>query len=662
MCGIAGLVCFGACDEREHIGIVSRMCDSQLHRGPDFTDVVSLGPACLGANRLSIIDLSPAAHMPMRTDDGRWWISYNGEVYNFHALREELISAGQTFRSRSDTEVVLRAFAEWGTPCLERFVGMFALALWDRKTATLTLARDRFGKKPLFYTTRDRHFLFASELKALVEVDGRARVDARRLGEWALYRSVDVGSGTLVAGVQSLPAGHSLRVRDGVVGPARRYYAPEWNVEPALYAELERTPPGAVVDRVEHLLADAVRARLVSDVRVGTLCSGGLDSSVVTALAARHLPGLSVFNIAVDGHEHLDESRYARVVAEKLSLDLHVYPLTGEAYRANLVRAVYHSDVPLTHPNSVAFLLVSQFARQRGVTILLSGEGADELFGGYWQRYRRERQLRLVRRLIEAAPQRLKKALVLGGLSVAGIPVTRINDYEANVPHAVAFLDAYAREGLHQRAAAAYGFIADDNDRGILAAMLADLSIFLPPLLRRLDRMSMAASIECRVPFLDHRFVNFVINLPLHLRLKRSVDKWLLKEVAARCGLPDAIVRRRKAGFPLPVADYLAPLARPEFFAGGFCEEELALDRAVLSAAVRDWRANVLAFFGLLTLEIWGQLFVRGEPIERVSRRVLTAGTRPGCYPGISLSNDPPERAASIPPAPLAPTMSPRCD
>jgi asparagine synthase (glutamine-hydrolysing) len=635
MCGLAGLVCLGGtCPEESHRRLVRRLCDLQAHRGPDHTGVQSLGPVCLGANRLSIIDLSPAAHMPLATEDGRWWISYNGEVYNFQPLREELTGRGHVFRSRSDTEVVLRAFAQWGESCLDRFVGMFAFAVYDRETDRLVLARDRFGKKPLYHATRDGHILFASELKALLCVSDGLRVNQARLIEWWLYREVDPGSReTLVEDVYSLPAGHLLRITGGQPDPPRCYYSTTAQVDAAAYDRLARAPDRVVLGEVESRLVAAVRDRLVSDVPLGTLLSGGIDSSLITALAARERPGLVGFNVSVEGRAALDESRYARAVARTVGVELRVYPLTAEAYRRALVRAVYHSDAPLTHPNSVAFLLVSQLARASGVTTLLSGEGADELFGGYRQRYRRYRQLLRVRSLLERAPARVRTALALVGATASGLPVTRFGEYGGLLRHTIAVLDRYARDALHLRGADAYRFVASESERAVLAAMLADLSLFLPPLLQRLDRMSMAASVECRTPFLDHRLVSLVVNLPLAYRLRGRVDKWIVKEIAQRY-LPRSIAYRKKVGFPLPLREYLAPLARLGTFRGGFCETVLGLHPRGLAAAVSGWSDNVDGFFSLLTLEIWGRLFFLREPLDEVAERVLGAEAAPEILAG----------------------------
>jgi asparagine synthase (glutamine-hydrolysing) len=606
------------------------MCELQTHRGPDDQGVATLGNVCLGSNRLSIIDLSPAGHMPMSEDSGRYWVAYNGEAYNFRQLRDELAAAGATFRSKTDTEVVLRAFQHWGDACFDRLVGMFALAIFDRQTGTLTLARDRFGKKPLYYTRRGGHFVFASEVKALLEVCDDRRPNYQRLIEWSLYRNTDFGSpDTLIDNLSSLPPGHYLKVSQGKPGTPVCYYAPAFDIDPGHYRKFQRTDGAAVTAQIESLLQASVRARLVSDVPLGTLCSGGIDSSLITALCARDLPDVTAFHVSVAGYEQLDEHRYAKQVSDALGIALLTYPLTAEAFRANLTRAVYHSDLPLTHPNSVAFLLISEFARQHGVIVLLSGEGADELFGGYMHRYRQYRQFLWLQRVLRLMPAKIRKAVAMAGYAVEGVPATTFAEYEGLLPHTINFLDKFAREDLRVRCEAAYAFVPDEGERAVLGAMLADMTNFLTPLLRRLDRMSMAASVECRTPFLDRQLVQAIINLPLSYRLRGRHDKWMLKEIAARY-VPHAVVHRKKVGFPLPVKDYLAPLARREFFAGGFCLDYLAMHEPGLLAIVDGWESNVHGFFNMLALEIWGRLFFLRQSVDEVSDRLLqpTTATR----------------------------------
>jgi asparagine synthase (glutamine-hydrolysing) len=622
MCAIAGLLCLKRqCREEDHLAIVGKMCEIQHYRGPDDRGIVSLGDVCLGSDRLSIIDLTEAGHMPMSDGHGDWWITYNGEVYNFNELRDELIRCGHTFRSRTDTEVVLHAFREWGEKCLDRFVGMFAFAVYNQRTDTLTLARDRFGKKPLYYTVRNGHMLFASELKTLLSRCDNTKLNKQRLIEWSLYRNVDFGSPeTLIENVFSLLPGHLLKVSKGRLESPLCYYAPESEVDPDRYSNLSRQSPRSISEEVESLIETSVRARLVSDVPLGTFCSGGIDSSLITAMAAGQRKDIAAFHVSVAGYKEMDESRYASQVAKRLGIDLFTYPLEAEAFRRNLARAIYHSDVPLTHPNSVAFLLLSEFARRQGVKILLSGEAADELFGGYMQRYRRYRQLLLLKRWLAYLPSKMRKVVAIAGYACDGVPVTRFSEYGGLLAHSTAFLDNFARESLLLRCADAYQFISNDSERLVLAAMLADISNFLTPLLRRLDRMSMAASVECRVPFLDHRLVNTVINLPLSYRLRGSTDKWLLKEIASR-HLPREIVYRKKLGFPLPLKDYLAPLAREELFRDGFCLEFLGLHRRGLMDAISNWTENIDGFFNLLALEVWGRLFFLNEPLADVTDR-----------------------------------------
>jgi asparagine synthase (glutamine-hydrolysing) len=629
MCAIAGLVCLKqVCREQDHVALVRKMCDVQVHRGPDDLGVSSLGPVCLGSNRLSIIDLSSAGHMPMCDEGGDAWIVYNGETYNFPQLRGELTSLGHTFRSKTDTEVVLRAFQHWGEGCFDRFVGMFAFAIFDRRAKTITLARDRFGKKPLYYTCGDGHFLFASEVKALRQVCDNLKPNYQGLIEWSLYRNVDFGSpDTLIENISSLPPGHFLRIRDGRVETPRRYYSPESQIDPDLYERFRRQSPQAVIEEIESLLETSVRARLVSDVPLGTLCSGGIDSSLTTALCARHLPDVTAFHVSVAGYEDLDEHRYAKQVTDALGLRLLTYPMTAEAFRRNLPRAVYHGDFPLTHPNSVAFLLISEFARSHGVTILLSGEAADELFGGYMQRYRRYRQFLWAQRMSARLPAKIRKALALVGYACEGIPATTFSEYEGLLAHTTRFLDKFAREDLRLRCEDAYRFVANDGERAVLGAMLADITNFLTPLLRRLDRMSMAASVECRTPFLDHQLVRAVLNLPLSYRLRGRTDKWILKEIAAR-HLPHSVVHRKKVGFPLPVKDYLAPLAREDFFANGFCVDFLEMHKRGFLEVVSNWQQNVHGFFNLLALEIWGRLFFLGQSVDEVTEQMARGSGR----------------------------------
>jgi asparagine synthase (glutamine-hydrolysing) len=564
--------------------------------------------------------------MPMHEPASGAWIVFNGEVYNFAAIRKELEGLGHRFHSRTDTEVVLHAWLEWGEASLHRFAGMFAFAVYEPRFDRLVLVRDRFGKKPLYYTHRGAHLLFASELKSLAAVGGRGSVNWQQLVEWSLYRNIDFGPpDTMFDGFSAVPAGHLMEIRGGEVSAARPYYSLESHVRAEEYERLGGLAPQALREEFEAKVLTAVRDRLVSDVPVGTLCSGGVDSSFITAVAARGRKDLLAFNVTVTGAGAQDESRYARQVADWLGIRLLTLEADGRSFRDNLVRAIYYSDYPLTHPNSVYFLLISEFARSHGVKVLLSGEAADELFGGYAHRYRRYGQYRRLQQLVGHLPGKLRRLLVAAGYAVENVPIAEFTGYEGLVSYTTSVIDRFSRKELRARCEEAYGFVADEVERGVLGGMLADMTNFLAPLLRRLDRMSMGASVECRVPFLDHRVVETAVNLPLSRRLRGRHDKWLLKEIAAR-HLPREIVYRRKLGFPLPLRDYIAPLAREAIFHDGYCVGELRLSRRGLAQTVASWSENVDGYFSLLALEIWGRLYMRGESVAAVNEHLAAHG------------------------------------
>ena len=341
-------------------------------------------------------------------------------------MRHELSERGHIFRSQTDTEVVLHAFREWGAACLERFVGMFAFAVYDRHTETLTLVRDRFGIKPLYYMQSGPHLLFSSEMKALTQAQSHLRLDKQSLLEWFLYRNVDVLSpATLFEDISTVLPGQCVTIQSGQV-VARDYYVPQVHVDKDQYHRFASAPPAAVTAEIEAALQQAVCDRLISDVPVGTLCSGGLDSSLVTAMAAQQTQQLTAFHVSVSGYAALDEKVHAETLTKNLGIPLISYVLTGEAYRRELPRAIYMSDLPLSYPNSVAYSLICQVARAHGVIVLLSGEGADELFGGYAWRYRNLRRLLRAQRFFNLLPQKIRKGIALVGYACAGLPVTSL--------------------------------------------------------------------------------------------------------------------------------------------------------------------------------------------------------------------------------------------
>ena len=621
MCGLAGVIRLDGSPAGEaEESVVRAMCELTAYRGPDDQGMALIGPVCLGSRRLAIIDLSPAGHMPMADPSGRWWIAYNGETYNFKETRDELERQGVSFRSHSDTEVVLQAWMTWGPACLDRFAGMFAMAIYDSRTGELILVRDRYGVKPLYWTRQNETVLFASEIKALLPHRRDNRIDLQSLSEWWLYRNTDaVTPETLVEGVVQLMPGHLARVKDGRI-TIETWYSPLDHVDEAEHQRFSGLSADAIVNQVERELDESIRLRLVSDVPVGTLLSGGLDSSLITALAARHSRHLSAFHVSVAGYMDLDERRYAEALTDHHRIPFIPMDLTPEAFRANLAHVTWLEDLPLTHANSVAYYLISKVARKHGTIVVLSGEGADELFGGYVWNYRRRLRLRRLQPWLQRLPPVVHEALALLVYSHAGLPVTA-RRFRELLPPTVGLLDRYARADAEERCTAAYGFIRNAAQRDVMGAMLADLGDFLSPLLRRLDRTTMGASIECREPFLDHRLVHTAINLPLEWKVGKRADKWVLKQIATR-HMPKGLVWRKKMGFPLPLADYMAPLAKREFFAGGFCEDVLGLGSRGIERLLGDWQRWTFGAFGLLTLEMWGRMFLMGESVDQVADRI----------------------------------------
>jgi asparagine synthase (glutamine-hydrolysing) len=386
-----------------------------------------------------------------------------------------------------------------------------------------------------------------------------------------------------------------------------------------------------VVREIDEILNDAVRLRLVSDVPVGTLLSGGLDSSLVTAIAARHTKELTAFHVSVAGYPKLDERRYAEQLAQAHGLPFVPFELTAANFREVLPYVTYLEDLPLTHPNSAAYYLIAKVARQHGVPVVLSGEGADELFGGYKWNYRRRRRLARFAPLLRAIPAQLHSILALLVYANAGMPVST-HRFRDTLPPTVDLIDRYTRANWQAHCEKAYAFVQSTSDREVLGAMLADISDFLAPLLRRLDRTSMGASVESRVPFLDHRLVHKAINLPLRYKTGTRADKWVVKQVALRY-MPKSLVFRKKAGFPLPVDEYVAPLAKREFFTGGFCENFLELGQRGIERSMLTWKRQPHGLFGLVALEIWGRVYFMGQSVDQVGELVAGCERASGWKP-----------------------------
>ena len=585
MCGLAGLLVRG--EGSEHVeSRAAAMIRTLVHRGPDDSGIWC-DPGCgvaLGFRRLAIIDLSAEGHQPMVSASGRFVMVFNGEVYNHEALRGRLTAAGVTFRGHSDTEVMLAAIECWGLrEAVSSFIGMFAIALWDRQERELTLLRDRLGIKPLYYQLTPGGILFGSELKALA-ADPRfdRRLDPDAISAYLRYLYVPAPA-SIYAGTRKLLPGHLLTVPlSGDPPPSSESY---WSLEAVADAGLAKPDTGAeseIVERLDSILRDAVLLRMQADVPLGALLSGGIDSSLVVSLMqAQSATPVRTYTIGFDDPAY-DEGSLAHGVATCLGTDHTALHLTGEDALKVIPLLPEMFDEPLADPSQIPTYLVSRLARQ-DVTVALSGDGGDELFGGYNRYIYGERLIPraaqwpwLGRRAVAAGLRRAPYGM-LDGL---GSLISRVARSDGTAHHVAGklrkighLLGEKSPEGMYRSLLAAWqapeevlrirGTRAEsrslqDRDLGLLEAMLlADQGSYLPDdLLGKVDRASMAVSLEVRVPLLDHRVVEFAWRLPRDLKIRDGVGKYILRRVLDRY-VPPALVNRPKMGFSVPVASWL---------------------------------------------------------------------------------------------------------
>lgn len=629
MCGIAGRFNFRS-NAPVDPSVVGGMCDLLAHRGPDAGGRWAEGAVCLGHRRLAIIDLSPAGRQPMQAADGGLVITFNGEIYNFLSLKRDLEARGHRFRTRTDTEVILAAYLEWGVECLQRLRGMFALAIWDGRRRALFVARDRVGKKPLFYREDADGLAFASEPKAfLADPSFRPEPDLEALAAYLTYQYVP-SPRSAFSGVHKLPPAHYLLVEDGRV-LVKRY----WKLS---YASKRRISEADATEELLDRLREAVRLRLISDVPLGAFLSGGVDSGTVVALMAG-LSGTPVktFSIGFED-EAFNELPYARLVAQRYGTEHHEFIVRPDAVEI-LPKLVWHYGEPFADPSAVPTYYLSELAR-RHVTVALNGDAGDENFAGY-TRYLEP----ALQHLFDSLPGGLRRAVrSLADRLPAGTGSTAV---ARAMRRAHRFVSSPARRyadrmmtmrptlrrglfGEALRAAASSGRVDDllndayeqsDAVDGVDAKLDVDVRYYLPDcLLVKVDIATMAHGLEGRSPMLDHEFMEFAASLPAHLKLNGEITKYLLKEAARRL-LPSEIIDRPKRGFGVPLETWFrrdlteltcdllldGRLAQRQYFRGGAVER---LVREHQRGAGR-WHNELWA---LVMLEVWHRQFVDERP------------------------------------------------
>ena len=556
MCGITGILHLDGVTPVD-ASALHAMNERLFHRGPDDAGLFTEGPVGLAMRRLSIIDLS-SGRQPIRNEDGSVTIVFNGEIYTYRELAKQLAARGHRFATHSDTEVIVHLFEDHGAKCVDHLRGMFAFAIWDARRRTLLLARDRLGIKPLYYGVFDRQLVFGSELKALLANPVvRCDLDARALSAYLRYGYVAEPL-TIWKGIRKLPPGHVLEVRDGRL--AESCY---WNVDAHLAAPPNVAPEAELVRELDERLREVVKLRLVSDVPVGAFLSGGLDSSTVVALMAREL-GHPVKTFSIGFAEAaFDERPSARAVAERYGTEHTELVLEPESVDV-LTTIAASFDEPFGDPSALPTYFVSKLARQ-SVKVVLSGDGGDEVFGGY-DRY----LAHLRRRYVERVPEALRRFALrpLADALPANAPGKRFL-YNASLAGDERYLDSVSYFPLRvQRRllepalwASAVGeppatrrndgFARDVDPLSRIQAI--DFHGYLSgDILTKVDRMSMAHSIEARVPLLDHELVAWAARLPSRSKIRDGVGKVLLRRVAERY-LPPSILERKKQGFAVPL-------------------------------------------------------------------------------------------------------------
>jgi asparagine synthase (glutamine-hydrolysing) len=628
MCGIAGIA--DVTGRPVDGGLLQAMTRVQAHRGPDGEAVVCRGAAGLGHRRLAIIDLA-TGDQPMASDDGRVWIVFNGEIYNFRELRRDLEARGARFSTRSDTEVILRAYEAEGPACVKRLRGMFAFAILDERARRLFLARDRVGIKPLHYVWDGRRLLFASEIKGILEEPGvRRDLDPEALGDYLTYHYVPAPR-TMLAAVRKLPPASTLVLPlDGGEPVVRRYWRLRFLPQPGLGEE-------DWIERLQAGLADAVQSHLVADVPVGAFLSGGMDSSAVVALMARASSApIRTFSIGFDEADY-DELAYARQVAARYGTDHYELVVKPRALEV-LPRLAWHFDEPFADASAIPTYYVAKITREH-VTVALSGDGGDENFAGY-RRY--ARAVELERRLGRGRAALLRPVL---GLAARLLPVGAPGQAYAGLLAAGAF-ERYARLVTYERRETLRRILADElawvaerpgpaeafermaREAGapdyVSALQQIDIATYLPDdILAKVDRASMAVSLESRVPLLDHRLMELVAAMPSSLKLRDGEGKYLLKRAMAP-HLPTDILARRKMGFGVPLGAWfrgelrdmvrdllLAPRTRQRgLFKPSWIERLLQ----VHDAGRRDCSARLWA---LLCFELWLRQWVDRSPAAK---------------------------------------------
>ena len=641
MCGIAGILEFGR-DARADAATLRQMCEVITHRGPDDQGTYAQGAIGIGMRRLSIVDLA-TGHQPISNEDGSLWIVFNGEIYNHLELREKLIARGHTYRTHSDTETIVHLYEEYGQDCVQHLRGMFAFAIWDARRRTLFIARDRLGIKPLYYNISSERIVFGSEIKVLLthpSVHPEFRRDS--LPEFLAFGYLS-GSETFYKNISKLMPGHWMEISERGDLRIEQY----WDLQLGP-AEGSRTEAD-YVNSYRELLEGAVNSHLMSDVPLGVFLSGGVDSSAVAALMTKiRREPIETFSVGYSEHNY-SELPYARIAADHIHSIHHEVMVGRQDFFDALPKLIWHEDEPIVWPSSVALYFVAKLARER-VTVVLTGEGSDETLAGY-SRYaftmKNVAMDRIYRSITPRAARRgLRNAIAnsswihanlrrklshtflgLDGESWSSFYFDNFFSAFNEVDQAELFSDEVSHEFA---SGSAYTNVMDywKHSQGNLLQRLlyTDIKTYLVELLMKQDNMSMAASIESRVPFLDHVLVEYATRIPARVQLRGLSGKNILKK-AVEDLLPHSILYRPKLGFPTPWSGWLAGpqldsiqalVLEPRSLERGYFKKS-SIER-LFQEHRANYRDHYDRIWRLLNLELWHRVCLEGDSHDTITR------------------------------------------
>jgi asparagine synthase (glutamine-hydrolysing) len=649
MCGIAGILEFDR-GARANAAALREMCRVITHRGPDDEGFYTDGAAGIGMRRLSIVDVK-GGHQPLSNEDGTLWIVFNGEIYNHLALREQLIARGHRYVTNSDTETVIHLFEEYGADCVNHLRGMFAFAIWNRNTKTLFIARDRLGIKPLYYRFTPERLLFGSEIKALLAHGGiRAEFNRSTLPEYLAFGYLS-GEETFYAGIRKLMPGHSMTI--GPEGKAEIHQY--WDLDTS--KAHESRDENYYVQSYRELLNGAVQSHLMSDVPLGVFLSGGVDSSAVAALMTKiRREPVETFSVGYTEQTY-SELPFARTVSEHIHSRHHEVLVSERDFFGALPHLIWHEDEPIAWPSSISLYFVARLARER-VTVVLTGEGADETLAGYTRYAFTLKNAALDRAYRGVVPSFLRRGLrnSVATSTLLGATLRRKLEHTFLAKDGDSWSSFYfdnffsafgeaEQSGLltseFVREAApseAYKHVLEywEHSAGEMLQRLlyTDIKTYLVELLMKQDNMSMAASIESRVPFLDHVLVEFASRIPREVQIHGLAGKRILKK-AVEDLLPYEILYRPKLGFPTPWSGWLAGprleqirelLLEPRSLDRGYFRRE-AIEQ-LFNEHRNKHRDNYDRIWRLLNLEVWHRVCLEGESHAEVDEPALVASSR----------------------------------